>query len=77
MTEIFGDRVTVIGQLTKVLILIVYILMASYLARYARVLLHRLVRDQVTVRGEKEAMERELELASQVQAQLLPASIHR
>jgi hypothetical protein len=72
MTELFGDRVTVVGQLTKVLILIVYILMASYLARYARVLLHRLVRDQVTVRGEKEAMERELELASQVQAQLLP-----
>ena len=71
-TELFDARVTVVGQLTKILILVAYVVVASYLAHYARALLHRLVRDEVTARNEKEAMERELELASQVQAQLLP-----
>jgi serine phosphatase RsbU (regulator of sigma subunit) len=76
-TELFGASVTVIGQLTKILILVAYVLVASYLAHYARALLYRLVRDEVTARGEKEAMERELELASQVQAQLLPGEYPR
>jgi hypothetical protein len=71
-TELFDARVTAVGQLTKVLILIAYVLVATYLAHYGRALLHRLVRDEVTARSEMEAMERELELASQVQAQLLP-----
>jgi sigma-B regulation protein RsbU (phosphoserine phosphatase) len=71
-TELFDARVTLVGQLTKILILITYVLVASYLAHYARALLHKLVRDVMKARGEKEAMERELELASQVQAQLLP-----
>ena len=71
-TELFGARVTVVGQLTKILILIAYVVVVFYVALYGRALLHRLVRDEVAARGEKETMERELELASQVQAQLLP-----
>ncbi len=77
MTELFDARVAVIAQLTKILILIAYVLVVSFLARHARALLHLLVRDEVTARSEKEAMERELELASQVQAQLLPGEYPR
>ena len=71
-TELFETPVTGVGQLTKILILIAYVVVVSYLALYGRALLNRLVRDEVAARSEKETMERELELASQVQAQLLP-----
>jgi hypothetical protein len=74
VTELFDARVTVIGQTTKLLILVAFVLVTSFLARYARALLHRLVREEVAARSSNEALERELELASQVQAQLLPAA---
>lgn len=71
-TELFEARATIVGQLTKILILAAYVSIAWYLARYSRSLFHKLISDEIRMRAEKEAIERELELASQVQAQLLP-----
>lgn len=71
--ELFDSSVAVVPQMTKALILIAYVLVISYLARYGRALLHRLVRDEVAARIANETMERELELAAQVQAQLHPS----
>lgn len=70
--ELFTARVTIVGQATKVLILAGYVALVAYMARYSRQLMERLVRQEVEVQGEKEAMERELEVAGQVQDQLLP-----
>ena len=70
--ELFDARATVVGQGTKILILVAYTALTTYLARYARGLLYKLVHDGVTARSRAEAMERELQLASQVQAHLLP-----
>jgi serine phosphatase RsbU (regulator of sigma subunit) len=71
-TELFTPNATVIGQATKMLILIAFVSVAAYVARDTRSLLHRLVRREVRVRSENQALERELELASLVQTQLLP-----
>jgi len=71
-SELFTEKVTVAGQLTKTLILCAFVVIAGYLARYTRGLFVKLVTTETAVRVEKEAMERDLELASQVQAQLLP-----
>jgi hypothetical protein len=71
-TELFTPDVTIIGQLTKVLILCGFVVIAAYMARYTRRLFVKLVSSETTIRLEVETMERELELASQVQAQLLP-----
>jgi hypothetical protein len=70
--ELFTPAVTGIGQATKILILVVYVAVVAFLARDTRAFLHKLVRSAVTLRSRKEAIERELELASLVQAQLLP-----
>ncbi len=71
-SELFTEKVTVAGQLTKTLILCAFVVIAGYLARYTRGLFVKLVTTETAVRVEKEAMERDLELASQVQARLLP-----
>ncbi len=70
--EMFTSRVTIVGQATKTLILAGYIALVAYMARYSRRLMERLVRQEVEVQGENEAMERELEIAGQVQDLLLP-----
>ncbi|MCK5571657.1 MAG: serine/threonine-protein phosphatase [Bacteroidetes bacterium] len=73
--ELFTVNVTYIGQLTKVLLLFGFTALVAYLARYTRNLIVELVRTEVGLRLEKETMDRELELASQVQGQLLPVSV--
>ncbi len=72
--ELYRSGVAGIAQTTKILILIAYVVVTTLLARYSRALLHKLVRDEVTARCGKEAMERELELAGQIQAHLLPGA---
>lgn len=73
-SELFSRDVTYVGQGTKVLILAGYVLLLSYLARYSRRLFVKLVRHESNVRSQKELMERELGIASHVQAQLQPRS---
>jgi serine phosphatase RsbU (regulator of sigma subunit) len=73
--ELFTSQVTYIGQVTKILILIVYILLVSHLAQYSRKLFHKLVADELSLRDQQEQTEWELKLASQVQAQFLPRSL--
>jgi hypothetical protein len=70
--ELFTPEVTGVGQATKILILVVYVGVVTFLARDTRAFLHKLVRKEVLLRSRAEAIERELELASLVQAQLLP-----
>ncbi len=70
--ELFSPAVTWVGQGTKILILIAFVIVASYLAGHTRSMFHKLVRKEVALLSEKEAIERELELASTVQAALLP-----
>ena len=70
--EMFTAKVTIVGQATKILIFTGYVALVAYMARYSRRLMERLVRQEVEIQGEKESMERELEIAGQVQDQLLP-----
>jgi hypothetical protein len=72
--ELFAPDATVVGQMTKILILAVYVAVCTYLAAHTRWLFRKLVRNEVHARYAKESMERELELASQVQSHLLPRS---
>jgi hypothetical protein len=70
--ELYGPGVTVVGQLTKIMVLAAFVGLMALLARYTRSLLHRLVQKEVEARSRREKIERELELASQVQSHLLP-----
>ena len=70
--EMFTSKVTIVGQATKILIFAGYVALVAYMARYSRRMMERLVRQEVEVQGENEAMERELEIAGQVQDLLLP-----
>jgi serine phosphatase RsbU (regulator of sigma subunit) len=70
--EMFTPTITIVGQATKVLILAGYVALVAYSARYSRRLMERLVREEVEAQGEKETIERELEVAGQVQELLLP-----
>ena len=70
--ELFTPRVTLVGQATKILILAGYTALVAYMARYSRRLMERLVRTEIEVQSDKEAMEHELRIARQVQDQLLP-----
>jgi len=74
MDELFSENITFIGQLTKGLMLFSFVALAAFLAQYTRRLFDRLVVNEVRTRREKELMERELEIASQVQKKLLPNS---
>ncbi len=73
--ELFSDEVTYIGQATKVLILCGYVYLVSHLAQYSRRLFVKLVRDELTVRNEKEMTDWELGIASHVQNQFLPHAL--
>jgi serine phosphatase RsbU (regulator of sigma subunit) len=75
--ELFTSRVTIVGQATKILILAGYVALVAYMARYSRRLMERLVHQEIEVQSDKEAMERELEVAAQVQDQLLPQEFPR
>ena len=70
--ELFSDEITLIGQLTKVLILVGFVALASYLTKYTRRLLNKLIRVEVGLLVQKESTDLELEIASQVQRKLLP-----
>jgi serine phosphatase RsbU (regulator of sigma subunit) len=72
--ELFSREVTYVGQGTKILILSGYVLLVSYLARYSRRLIVKLVRQESNLRSQKESMEWELEIASSVQSLLQPRS---
>jgi hypothetical protein len=72
--ELFTQKVTYVGQGTKILILTGYVLLLAYLAWYSRRLFVRLVTEESNERSQKEGMERELEIASHVQLQLQPRS---
>jgi len=72
--ELFTEAVTYIGQLTKLFILIGFVLLAAYMARYTRDLIEKLVHREVKLETEKESMERDLEIAARVQNELLPRS---
>ncbi len=72
--ELFTADVTYVGQLTKVLILGGFVVLMSYFAQYSRTLVVKLVSDEVHLRSQKEIMDVELKIASQVQSQFLPRS---
>ena len=72
--ELFSSDVTYIGQATKVVILGGYVLLLSYLSRYSRGLFVKLTREELSARNQKELMDWELKLASQVQTRFLPHS---
>lgn len=70
--ELFTAEVTVLGQVTKVLILVAYVALIAYLAARSRRLFERLVSQEVHVQIQKDLIVRELEIAGHVQSQLLP-----
>ena len=72
--ELFSRDITYVGQLTKVLILSGYILLLAYLGQYSRRLFAKLIGDELNLRNQKELMDWELKIASQVQTQFLPVS---
>jgi serine phosphatase RsbU (regulator of sigma subunit) len=72
--ELFSSDITYIGQFTKVLILCGYVLLLSYLAKYSRGLFAKLITNELHVRNQKELIDWELKIASQVQTQFLPHS---
>lgn len=71
-TELFSASVTLVGQLTKICILCGFVMIAAYLARYTRSLIVKLVSNETTLQIEKESIQRELQLAGEVQSRLLP-----
>lgn len=72
--ELFSGDVTYVGQATKLLILVAYVVLLSYLARYSRRLFAKLIGDELNLRFQKETMDTEMRVASQVQTQFLPHS---
>jgi hypothetical protein len=72
MSELFSPEVTYIGQMTKLVILICFVALATYLAKYSRSVIFKTIQQEVAQRIEKDVMVRELEIASNVQQQLLP-----
>ncbi|MDP1676187.1 MAG: PP2C family protein-serine/threonine phosphatase [Bacteroidota bacterium] len=70
--ELFSEDVTVIGQLTKILILCGYVVLMAYLAQYSRKLFVKIVSNESNLRIQKELIEWELKIASDVQMQLQP-----
>ena len=71
-SELFSKNVTVVGQLTKIFILCGFVMIAAYLARYTRGLIVKLVSNETTLQVEKESIQRELQLAGEVQSRLVP-----
>jgi len=75
VSELFSREVTIIGQMTKVVIFAGFIALATYLAQYSRNVIVKTISNEVTHRMANETMVRELEIASQVQRTLLPRVI--
>lgn len=72
--ELFSPEVTFIGQLTKVLILVGFVIIVAYLADYSRRLFVKLVQEESNLRYQKDLTDLELRVASEVQTKLLPHS---
>lgn len=72
--ELFGAEVTLVGQLTKVSILAGFVMIVAYLANYSRRLFVKLVKEESSLRYQKDMTDLELKVASEVQARLLPHS---
>lgn len=72
--ELFSPAITYVGQLTKVLILVGYVIIVAYLAEYSRRLLVKLVKEESNLRYQKDLTDLELRVASEVQTKLLPHS---
>jgi hypothetical protein len=70
--ELFSEKITLAGQASKVMIMIGFVALVAHLARYTRRLFDKLVVTEVNLRLEKESIERELQIAAQVQKELLP-----
>ena len=68
--ELFSEEVTVVGQLTKILILCGFVILMAYLAHYSRALFIKIVTHESNLRIQKDLMEWELKIASDVQLQL-------
>jgi len=73
--ELFTEKITVVGQISKIMILVGFVALMAYLARYTRRLFDKMVVREVGLRVEKESMERELQIAAQVQQELLPQTL--
>jgi serine phosphatase RsbU (regulator of sigma subunit) len=72
--ELFSSEVTYIGQSTKVIMLTGFVVLLSSLSNYSRNLFTKLTREELDVRNQKELMDWELQVASQVQTMFLPHS---
>ena len=72
--ELFSPEVTLIGQLTKILILAGFVLIVAYFAEYSRKLFVKLVQEESNLRYQKDLTDLELKVASEVQTKLLPHS---
>jgi serine phosphatase RsbU (regulator of sigma subunit) len=70
--ELFSGDVTYIGQVTKILILGGYVLLLAYLAKYSRKLFAKLITHELNLRQQKELIDWEMKIASQVQTKLQP-----
>jgi hypothetical protein len=70
--ELFSAEVTIVGQLSKMVILLCFVALAANLARYTRELFDKMVVQEVNLHLEKESLERELKIAAQVQQEFLP-----
>lgn len=73
--ELFSTNVTYIGQSTKILILGLFVALVAYLARYSHRLFTTLIHNELSVRGEKQLLDWEMRLASEVQAKFLPHEV--
>ncbi|MGH7450083.1 MAG: PP2C family protein-serine/threonine phosphatase, partial [bacterium] len=74
-TELFSKDITFAGQFSKAATLLCFVALMTYLARYTRNLFDKMVMQEVNLRIEKESIERELQIAAQVQQELLPQSL--
>ncbi len=70
--ELFSPEVTFVGQLTKVLVLLVFVGLTAALAQYSRKLFVTMVQDQSNLQRKQELLEWELALAAHVQQQFFP-----
>ncbi|MFH0988725.1 MAG: PP2C family protein-serine/threonine phosphatase [bacterium] len=73
-TELFTIHVTLIGQGTKFLILVSFSILCTYLAYYTRRVIHQTVEREVHLQVSSELVERELQLAAEVQRRFLPST---
>ena len=72
--ELFSQDVTIIGQATKVMMLIAFVAITAHLTRYTRKLFDKLVVREVSQRVELAAIQQELNIARQIQQSILPQS---